>query len=173
MMLHHRNNHFIAFFHLTIGKGSRHKIYALCGATGKHNLGCAACVDETSYRFARSFMKISSLLRQEMYTTMHIGIYRIILVSNRLYHTTRLLGCSPIVEINQRLIIHRTRQYRKVFSNFLYIVHNKRVYLFTDGTSLAFVQLATETLFYQQMQAVFQGFHTDIVYHLVYERKHQ
>ena len=106
VMLHDRNNHFIAFLHLTVGKRRSQQVDTLRRAPCKHDFIATACIDKTTYSFTRSFMQLGSLLRQEMHTTMHIGIDRIIFIGYGFNHLARFLSGSPIIQINKRLSIH-------------------------------------------------------------------
>ena len=106
VMLHNRNNHFITFLHLTVGKRRSQQVDALRRAPCKHDFIATACIDKTTYSLTRSFMQLGSLLRQEMHTTMHIGIDRIIFIGYGFNHLARFLSGSPIIQINKRLSIH-------------------------------------------------------------------
>ena len=50
-------------------------------------------------------MKFSSLLRQEMYPAVHVGIDAVILVGDGIDYAARLLGRSAVVQIDQRFAI--------------------------------------------------------------------
>ena len=54
---------------------------------------------------------------------MHIGIDVEILIAHGVKHTERFLCGGGIIEINQRLIIHRPRQYREILPYLLNIKH--------------------------------------------------
>ena len=62
------------------------------------------------------------LLRKKMHTAMHIGIDRIVLVRNGIYHLTGFLCGRTVIKINQRLTIYFTRKYREI-SSYLLKVH--------------------------------------------------
>ena len=51
-------------------------------------------------------MQLGSLLREEVHATMYIGIHRIVLVCNGIYHLAGLLRSGSIVQINQWLAIY-------------------------------------------------------------------
>ena len=114
MMLHRTDDDFISFVTKSLTETECQEIDALGGATGEKYFRSATSIDKTTYRLARSLMEFGSLLAEEMNTAMHIGIHVVVFLRNRLHHTTRLLGGGSIVEINQRLAIHRARKDGKV-----------------------------------------------------------
>ena len=117
MMFHIGNNHFIAFVHECLTKGISHKIDTLGSATCKDDFGTLLGIEELLHTLTCTFMKIGSILAQEMNTTMHICIVMKISVTKFIDDAKWLLRGSSIVEIDKRLTIHRAIKNRKVLSD--------------------------------------------------------
>ena len=123
VMLHHRNNHFIALAHTLIAKARSEQVDALGGSARENHLVGTTRIDEPPHRLARSFVKLGGLLREVMHSTMYVRIDGVVFVYYRIHHHTRFLCRSAVIQIDQRLAVYFPAQYRKVFTYFLYIVH--------------------------------------------------
>ena len=58
-----------------------------------------------------------------MHPTMHIGIHIEVLIPHGVEHHERLLRGGRIVEIDQRFLIHLTRQNGEILAHLFYIEH--------------------------------------------------
>ena len=104
VVLHLRDDDFVAFLHEGLSEARCHEVDALGGAARKDNLGRAAGIQETANRLARSLVQLGGLLREEMHATMHVGIYVIVLLRHRLNDLPRLLCRSGIIEIDEGVL---------------------------------------------------------------------
>ena len=86
VMLHGGDYHFVPLGKKCFAKGGGHQVDALGRATRKDNLVAVTGIDETAYRFARLLILLGSLLREEMYATMHIGIDIRVRLGNGIYY---------------------------------------------------------------------------------------
>ena len=120
-MLHHRNNHFIPFFHKLVAEAGNKQVDTFCCSACEDNFIRATCINKLTYRFTGSFMQFRSLLGKIMYTAMHIGIDGIIFIHQRINYQTGFLRRRTVVEINQRFTVNRTAQYRKILTYLLNI----------------------------------------------------
>ena len=121
VMFHYRNNHFITFLHKLISKAGNKQINAFRRPPRKDNLIRSGGIDKPAYRLTGGLMQFCCLLGEIMYPAMHIGIDGIIFIYNRINHQTGLLSRCTVIEINQRLTVYRTAQYRKIFTYLLNI----------------------------------------------------
>src|SRR3712207_8002078 len=91
MVFDRGDNHFVALTHERIAKTRGKEIDSLGGTTGKDDFGCGPGIEETTYRFAGTFMQFGGLLAQPMHTSMHIGIDIEVFLTHRIEHTQRFL----------------------------------------------------------------------------------
>ena len=122
-MFHARNNHLVTRLHLRLTEGLGHQIDTFRGTTGKYDFLHFSRMDKLTHFLTGLLMQIGGPLRQEMDTTVHIGIHIIIFVNQRLYHLPRFLCRCPIIEINERFAVNLSRKNREIFPYLIYIVH--------------------------------------------------
>ena len=134
VMFHNGEDHFVTFLHKLFTKTGYKQIDTLRRSTGEDNFVRTGGIDKLPHCFTGSFMQFRSLLRKKMYTTMHVGVDRIIFICNGIYYTTGFLGSGPIIQINQRLAIYLTGKYREISSYLLKIIHILYI-LFNASTS--------------------------------------
>ena len=130
MMLHHRKNNLVSVTK-TVAIRRRNKVDCLGSATGKDNLFSGCGIDVSTYFFTCTFLHFSSLLRQFMHPTVHIGLHRGVHLHDFINHTTRCLRSGSRIEINQRLTENLAFQYR-IFRT--YIIYIKHLSLLIYGT---------------------------------------
>ena len=116
MVLHLGYNHLVAGLHLTFAERAGHQVNGLGSTTRKNNLLYLAGVDESTNCLASRLVQVGSLLRQVVYTTMHVGIHVEILVAHSVEHHQWFLCGSRIIQINQRLFIYLATQNREIFA---------------------------------------------------------
>ena len=114
MMLHLTDDHLVALIQKSVAKSCSHEIDALCRTPGENNFGSTPCIQETTYGLPGRFVQLSSLLGQEMYTTVHIGIHIVIFLSHSLDHLTWFLSRSTIIQIYQRTTVYLAFQNREI-----------------------------------------------------------
>ena len=100
-MLHHRDNDFVTILE-HLAKGRCHQVDALGRATGKNHLLDAVSIDESAHFLASELDQVGCLLRERVYTAMHIGLVVIVHLVNGLDDGSRRLGRCGIVEIDER-----------------------------------------------------------------------
>ena len=157
MVLHHGHNHLVALLHKLLTERRHHEIESLGSAAGEDNLIHRRGIDKAAHCLSCGLMEVGGLLGEIMHSTMHIGIHIEILNAHGIEHAERFLGGGGIIEINQRFVIYRSRQYREILPYLLYIKHTLFNVLFTQLTSLALAQFSAEALLHQMMKTIPQG----------------
>ena len=71
----------------------------------------------------RALVFLGREVRQEMQTAVNIGVLFAIGPADRVDHDLWLLRTRPVIEIDQRLSIHFTRQDRKIRANGVHVIH--------------------------------------------------
>ena len=122
VMLHDGKNHLIPLLHKFIAETGYKQVDTFRRTAGKDYFIRAAGIDKLPHRLTRCLVQLRSLLRKKMHTAMHIGIDRIVLVRNGIYHLTGFLCGRTVIKVNQRLTIYFTRKYREI-SSYLLKVH--------------------------------------------------
>ena len=87
MVLHSRDDDLVALAHKLITERGDNEIQTLGSTTGKDDFLYFGSIDKLAYCLAGSLMKICSLLRKVMHTSMHIGIDVKIFVTHSIKHT--------------------------------------------------------------------------------------
>ena len=166
MMLHLCDDHLIALFHLRLTERTGHQIDSLCRTSREDYLLYLIGIDKLAQFFTCFLMQISSLLREVMHPTMHIGIHIEILIAHRIEHTQRLLRGSRVVEIHQRFSINLTSQYREILTYFVDVVH---ILSFTEFTACALVEFASESFLYKVVETITKRFELHVIDDLIDE----
>ena len=117
MMLHDRHDDLVTLLH-QFAKTARHQVDGLSGATGEDDFIRLLRIDEAANGLAGRLVEIGGLLREVVYTPVDIGIDVEVFLTHRIEHAQRLLRCGGIVEIDQRTVIDRAREYGEILSYF-------------------------------------------------------
>ena len=119
VVLHGRNDDLVACADELAPVAMHHEIDAFGGAADKDALLRLAGIDEALHLLARAFVSGGRFLAQVMNAAMNIGMFVFEINAATIdYHLRHLRG-SSIVEIDQRLAVHRLAQHRKVCADAL------------------------------------------------------
>ena len=117
MVLHDSDYHLVAFLHECLTEGRGHQIESLGGAAGEDDFIGGTGIDETAYGFTRLLVEVGGLLRKEVDPTMDVGIHIEVLLAHGIQYTQGFLCGGRIVEINQRTVVDRAREYGEVLAD--------------------------------------------------------
>ena len=101
VMLHHREQHLIAFAEGGITPAARHKIDRFTGVSREDNLTGAMGTNKGSCCGSSRFKRLGGPGAELMGTTMHIGVIAAVITLHRIDHLLRLLTGRSVVEIDQ------------------------------------------------------------------------
>ena len=124
VVLHHRDDDLVARLHHRFGERGGNEVESLGGAAREDNLRRRPGVDEATHRLAGSLMELGSLHAEVVDAAVHIGVGVEVLVAHGVEHAHRLLRRGGVVEINERLAVHLTGEYREVGPHLINIVHH-------------------------------------------------
>ncbi len=65
-----------------------------------------SCANEIGHALPRSFVMFGRARAQRVQTAMHIGVFVLVIIADRVEHGSRLLRSGRVVEVNQRMTIH-------------------------------------------------------------------
>ena len=105
MVLHLGDDDLVAFLHEGLTKAGGNEVDALRGATSEDDFAGRAGIDETADGLACLLVEVCSLLGEEVYATVDVGIHVVVLLGHGFYHLTRLLCRSGIVEIHESVLV--------------------------------------------------------------------
>src|SRR5690606_24821466 len=114
MMLQPGQQDLVASLKVGAPPGSRNKVDGFGCAAREYDFAGMLCVKQAAYGLTRNFVEIGGMLRQPMYAAMDIGIRALVENALGLDDAGRLLRCSAIIEVVQRLAVYWVRQQRKV-----------------------------------------------------------
>ena len=123
MMLHLRQDDFIAIVQESLAEGGCHEIDALCGASGEDDFSRGAGVDKAAHGLARSLMKFRGLLAEVVHAAVDVGVHVQVLIRHGIDDAARFLRRGAVVEVNQRTTVHLAGEDGKILSYLLYIYH--------------------------------------------------
>ena len=160
MVLHVRDNHFVASLHLRTTERRGHEVDGLGGAPGENNLLGLAGIDELPDPLTCRLMQVGGLLAEIVNATVNVGIHVEILVAHGIEHAQWFLCGCCIVKIDQGPAIHLTAENGEVVAYLSNIVHNIMNYLrIDDSTGLrakrrdaSFIQLFSFSLSLHSLQ---------------------
>ena len=90
------------FDHAGSGDGIRRQVDAHRTAGGEQDFRRFRRVDEPRHRFPRFFMRFRRELAQVVGAAVHIGILRIVVVTDGVQHGQRFLRSGRIIQVNER-----------------------------------------------------------------------
>lgn len=105
VMLHHREQHLIAFAQVGISPGAGHEVDRLGGIAGKHNFAGTGSTDEISCDPSGSLERFRRPGTELVGTTVHVGVIQAVIVLKRLKHLTGLLTGRRVIQVDQRSVI--------------------------------------------------------------------
>ena len=124
VVLHCGDDDFIAFLHTLVSESAGDQVQSLGGATGEDDLCGGLGIEKSSYRFTCLLVQLGSLLAHPVHAPVYIGIDIEVFFAHSVQDTEWFLCRSRIVEIDQRLVVDFTRQYREIFPHLIDIVHS-------------------------------------------------
>ena len=123
VMLHGRDDDFVASLHLRLAEGGGQEVDALRGAAGEDDFVRRAGVDKPTHGLAAGFVQFGGLLGEEVYAPVHVGIGVIVFIGNGLDHLPGFLRGGAVVEVDQRLAVDGAAEDREVGAYLVDVVH--------------------------------------------------
>ena len=114
VVLHRRDEHFVAGPDAAAPEGVRHEIDALGAVAREDDLARARSVEERGDFLPRALVGLARHGTELVHATMHVGVVVGVVVRDRVNHAARLLRRRRIVEIDQRLAVNLPGENREV-----------------------------------------------------------
>ena len=74
--------------------------------------------------FSGIFVHFGCLLAEIMNTPVNIAVVLFVIFADGINNNLWFLGCSSIIEINQRTVIYLSFEYREILPYFIYLIQN-------------------------------------------------
>ena len=103
VMLHARDQNFIARTHLSAAVGLRDEVNRFGGASHENDFFGRRGIQEGLHRAARGFMLPRGKFGEEMHAAVDVGVFVFVIVAEGVDHHLRLLRGSRVVQIHERL----------------------------------------------------------------------
>ena len=116
VMLHHRNNNFVALANGHAAERARHQVDRLGGVAGKDDLLGSRGIEKAPHGLARILEAGGRGVGKIVQAAMHVCIFHLIGMLDGFQHRTRFLRRGPVVEIDERLAVHLTEKNGKIRS---------------------------------------------------------
>ena len=157
MMLQQRDDDLVPFADELQPEAGGHQIEGFRGVAREDDLVHRAGVEKAADGLPRRLEAVGGQVRQKMQAPVDIGIFLGIGTRHRIDHHLRLLGRGAIVQIDQRLAVHLSREDGEIGADALHIVgglrllqslfaHCHRPPLSVLSPSMSFTSAATSAL---------------------------
>src|SRR5437588_4286163 len=116
MVLHFGKQNFVSGVKKLSAPSLRNEIDAFGCAAGEYDLIRGRSADKIGHPLPGFFVMLGGACAQRMQSAMHIGVFVLVIISNNVEHSARLLGAGGVVEVDQRMAVHALPQNRKILS---------------------------------------------------------
>src|SRR5205814_7421563 len=93
----------------------RDKIYAFGSSTGENYFVGSGGAQVVRYPLSRFFVGCRRARAQFMETTMHIGVFVLVVISKRIQHISRFLRRRGVVKVDQRMAVRLFAEDGEIF----------------------------------------------------------
>ena len=124
VMLHDRQHDLIAGLQPRRGPAIGHKVDPLCRTRGEDDLFFRPSLQEPRDGAAHGLILVGGKVRKVVQAPVNIGIFHRIGLRHSVNHNARLLRRCPVVEVDERLAVHRAGQDRKIAPDLCDVIHS-------------------------------------------------
>src|SRR5438105_11769997 len=117
VMLHFREEDHITSANKFPAPCLRDKIYAFGSSTGENYFVGTGGAQVVRHPLSRFFVGCRRPRAQFMQTTMHIGVFVLVVISKRIQHISRFLRRRGVVKVDQRMAVRLFAEDREIFAN--------------------------------------------------------
>src|SRR6185437_1829056 len=117
VVLHRRNQHFVAFNHARPTAGLSDKVDGLGGSSDKYDLALSRRVQEALRGTARGVVRLGGFNGEQMDATVDVGVFLLVIARKGADHRARLLRGGAVVKVHELAAVHFSRQNRELGAN--------------------------------------------------------